>query len=132
MLVGKGSQKGFTCDSSQIRCKDKFCTSDFHPGLSNVLSQIGPQHLLGSPRPGRWNFPNSVYTTIYNRSSSFDHAMPLETTNLGYVYKTWNRTEHSSVESEEVSCFATYHFRTGSRPTVAKCFFCFFFRIDMN
>ena len=29
---------------------------------------------------------------------------------------------YSSVGSEEVSCFATYHFRTGSRPTVAKCF----------
>ena len=35
---------------------------------------------------------------------------------------------YSSVRSEEVPCFATYHFRTGSRPTVGQMFF----RIKMN
>ena len=35
---------------------------------------------------------------------------------------------YSSVRSEEVPCFATYHFRTGSRPTIGQMFF----RIEMN
>ena len=35
---------------------------------------------------------------------------------------------YSSVRSEEVPCFAAYHFRTGSRPTVGQMFF----RIKMN
>ena len=41
---------------------------------------------------------------------------------LGRMVQNVSSVRYSAVGSEEVSYFATYHFHTGSRPTVAKCF----------
>ena len=52
-------------------------------------------------------------TVVWNPDSGLDTPVNV-TVKLGVRY--------SSVGSEEVSCFATYHFHTCSRPTMAKRF----------
>ena len=68
-------------------------------------------------------FNNPVTMSFYTYLDEATTSWVLTSTLKCVVLKDtiWG-VRYSSVGSKEVSCFATYHFLTGSGPTVAKCF----------
>ena len=81
------------------------CSTHLHARSLKLCHKIGNVHL-------RFNYFSACYKMTLAIRTTVVPIMPL----IGMTGR------YSAVVSEEVLYFATYHFRTGSRPSVANVF----------